>query len=107
MSAIGASSSSASAQRPATPVSGRKDGGWVTRYVAVSFQEGANNICPGPAIECLNGGTAIKRAHLMTHEAEISGAVAFSRRTHAASGEPEDAIILSVFGTVPDGFDIA
>jgi hypothetical protein len=38
---------------------------------------------------------------------ETVGAVAFSRRSNGKTGQVEAAQILTVLGTIPDGFDIA
>jgi hypothetical protein len=43
----------------------------------------------------------------MIREEDIAGAVAFSRRSDSISGEVEDAVILEVFGAIPEHFDIA
>jgi hypothetical protein len=50
---------------------------------------------------------AVRRAQLMMREKETVGAVAFSRRSNTQTEEVEAAKILTVLGTIPDGFDIA
>jgi hypothetical protein len=50
---------------------------------------------------------AIRRAELMNREKDIAGAVAFTRRSNASSGEFDVAVILAIFGDIPEGFDIA
>lgn len=80
---------------------------WVTRHVAISFRRVGQRFSPGEAIECPDARIAVRRAQLMMRDREIAGAVAFSRRANAASGEVEGAAILTKLGTIPDGFDIA
>jgi hypothetical protein len=43
----------------------------------------------------------------MMREKQTVGAVAFSRRSNARTGEVEAAEILTVLGKIPNGFDIA
>ncbi len=78
----------------------------ITRYVAVSFQRGGEGLAPGPAVECLNAGSAIQQAELMTRQEDIAGALAFSRRSDPDSGEVVATVILKTFGAIPEGFDI-
>jgi hypothetical protein len=80
---------------------------WTTRYVAVSLRRLENRFSPGEAIECPDARLAVRRAQLMMREKETVGSVAFSRRSNAQTGEVEAAKILTVLGTIPDGFDIA
>jgi hypothetical protein len=77
-----------------------------TRYVAVSFQRVGERFAPGPAVECLNAGSAIQQAELMARQEDIAGALAFSRRSDPDSGEVVATIILKTFGAIPEGFDI-
>ena len=80
---------------------------WITRYIAVSFRRDGNDFTPGTAVECPDGELAVRRAELMIRERDIAGAVAFSRRCNAGSGEFDVAQILQMFGDVPAGFNIA
>ena len=83
------------------------DSRWITRYIAVSFRRGGKDFAPGPAVECPDAELAIRRAELMTRERDIAGAVAFSRRWNPRSGEFDTALILEIFGDIPEGFNIA
>ncbi len=78
-----------------------------TRYVAVSFRRAGKDFAPGPAIECPDAALAVQRADLMVREDDIAGAVAFSRRSDSTSGEVDDAVVLEVFGAIPEDLDIA
>jgi hypothetical protein len=83
------------------------DSQWITRYIAVSFRRGGKDFAPGPAVECPDAELAIRRAELMTRERDIAGAAAFSRRGNPSSGEFDAALILEIFGDIPEGFNIA
>jgi DNA-directed RNA polymerase subunit RPC12/RpoP len=78
----------------------------VTRYVAVSFQRAGEGFAPGPAVECLNAGSAIQQAESMARQEDIAGALAFSRRSDPDSGEVVATVVLKTFGAIPEGFDI-
>ena len=93
-------------REPASQVSVRASR-WITRYIAVSFRRGGRDFSPGPAVECPDAELAIRRAELMTRQHEIAGAVAFSRRWNSRSGEFDVALILEIFGDIPEGFNIA
>ena len=95
------------AEKPSASAVPREDERWITRYVAVSFLQVGVNFAPGPAIECPDDSLAVQRAELMMREERIIGAVAFSRRCDPTSGEAEDAVILQIFGAIPEDFDIA
>jgi hypothetical protein len=74
-------------------------------YVALPFmpaEEGG--LAPGQAVECPNGGAAIRRAETMSRDKTNAGAVAFSRKGDPNLGEFEDAVVLKAFGDVPDEF---
>jgi hypothetical protein len=43
----------------------------------------------------------------MIHEEKMAGAVVFSRRANAETREVEAAVILRVFGAIPEDFDLA
>jgi hypothetical protein len=96
-----------SAEKPSALALPREGDRWITRYVAVSFRQVGADFAPGPAIECPDDGLAIQRAELMMREELIAGAVALSRRSDPTSREVEDAVILEVFGAIPEDFDIA
>ena len=81
--------------------------GWTCRYVAISSHRAKDRFSPGEALECPDARLAVKRAQLMMREKETVGAVAFSRRSNAQTGEVETAEILTVLGKIPNGFDIA
>jgi hypothetical protein len=103
----GASPSHLSTRRQ-SPSTARPEGSrWTRRYVAISFRRVENRFSPGEAIECPDARLAVRRAQLMMREKETVGAVAFSRRSNAQTEEVEAAKILTVLGTIPDGFDIA
>jgi hypothetical protein len=82
-------------------------GGWITRYVVVSFRRVDSDLVPGPAVECPDASLAIQRAELMTRDKEIAGSVAFSRRGNPDTEEYDTAVILKTFGDIPPRFDIA
>lgn len=72
-------------------------------YVALPFrpvEEGG--LAPGQAVECPNGGAAIRRAEAMARDKTNAGAVAFSRKGDPNIGAFEDAVLLKAFGEVPD-----
>jgi hypothetical protein len=96
---------SRAARRRLIAVSGKTR--WITHYIALSFRRAGTDFAPGPAVECPDAGLAIQRAELMTRERDIAGAVAFSRRSNPNSGEFDAAVILGIFGDIPEGFDIA
>ncbi len=96
-----------SAVKPSALAQPREDERWITRYVAVSFRQVGVDFAPGPAIECPDADLAIQRADLLVREDDIAGAIAFSRRSDPASGEVGGAVILEIFGEIPDDFDIA
>jgi hypothetical protein len=89
-----------------TPTLLREGDQRITRYVAVSFQRVGERFAPGPAVECLNAGSAIQQAELLTRLEDIAGALAFSRRSDPDSGEIVATVILKTFGAIPEGFDI-
>jgi hypothetical protein len=89
-----------------TPTLPREGDQRITRYVAVSFQRIGERFAPGPAVECLNAGSAIQQAELLTRQEDIAGALAFSRRSDPDTGEIVATVILKTFGAIPEGFDI-
>jgi hypothetical protein len=61
-------------------------------------------LAPGNAVECTSAAAAIRRAEGMSRNAVNAGAVAFSRQGNPDVGEFEDAVILQIFGEVPEDF---
>jgi predicted RNA-binding Zn-ribbon protein involved in translation (DUF1610 family) len=96
-----------SAEKPSASAVPKEGDRWITRHVAVSFRQVGADFAPGLAIECPDDSLAIQRAELMLREEHIAGAIAFSRRNDPISGEAEDAVILEIFGEIPEDFDIA
>jgi hypothetical protein len=96
---------SRAAGQQVVPASGESR--WITHYIALSFRRAGIYFAPGPPVECPDAALAIQRAELMIREKDIAGAVAFSRRGNANSGEFDVAVILAIFGDIPEGFDIA
>jgi hypothetical protein len=91
---------------PALPP-GADDSTLEQHHVVASFVRAGKRFAPGPAVECPDADTAVRRAELMLREEGIVGAVAFSRRVDLASGAFRRAIILKAYGEIPKGFDIA
>lgn len=73
-------------------------------YVALPFIHAESGLAPGEAVECPNGGAAVRRAQAMASNEANAGAVAFSRSGDSNLGEFDDAVILKTFGQVPDDF---
>lgn len=73
-------------------------------YVALPFIRVEGGLAPGEAVECPNGGAAVRRAQAMAANEANAGAVAFSRSGDPNLGEFQDAVILKAFGEVPDDF---
>ncbi len=71
----------------------------ITYYVVVPFdRDDTGNLMPGAPQEVSNAGIASRRVQNLA--AAHAGAVAFSRTGEPASGEFEDAVILSQYGEV-------
>jgi hypothetical protein len=64
-------------------------------------------LAPGEAVECPHSTAVIRRADTMVRNEANAGAVALARIENARLGEFEDAVILKIFGDVPDDFDCA
>jgi hypothetical protein len=73
-------------------------------YVALPFTHIEDGLAPGDAVECPNGNAAIRRAQALASDKANAGAVAFSRSGDPNLGDFEDAVILKIFGQVPDDF---
>jgi hypothetical protein len=74
-------------------------------YVVIAFTtvpEGA--LAPGQAMECPHAAAAVRRAEALSRHPAYAGAVAFSRQGNPDVGEFDDAVILKIFGDVPDDF---
>jgi hypothetical protein len=79
----------------------------VTRYVALSFTRAdGKTFAPAKTIECSSERGAVLRAELLSLDEENAGSVAFSRRENLELGNFEPAVVLRVFGDVPDNFNI-
>jgi hypothetical protein len=73
--------------------------------VALPFKKlDGGGLAPGIAVECPNGGVAIRRAEAMSLQELNAGAVAFSRQGDPDVGEFNNAVILKTFGRVPEDF---
>ncbi len=73
-------------------------------YEALAFARVDGGLARGEAIDCPHEGAAIRRAQAMACNEANARAVAFSRRGSPDLGEFEDAVILKIFGEVPDDF---
>jgi hypothetical protein len=73
-------------------------------YVALPFVRVDGGLAPGDAVECPHADAAIRRAEVLAGQEAHAGAVAFSRQGSPDLGEFEDAVILKIFGDVPDDF---
>jgi hypothetical protein len=73
-------------------------------YVALPFVRVEDTLAAGQAVECPHAAAAVRRAEAMSYDKENAGAVAFSRQGNPDVGEFEDAVILKVFGEVPEEF---
>lgn len=74
---------------------------FTTFYVVQPFlRRGAADVVPGDAYEAPSASLAVKRAQALS--AETVGAIAFSRSGDLSSGEFDDAVILGMYGTIPD-----
>jgi hypothetical protein len=76
----------------------------VVYFVALPFIHVDGGLVPGEAVECPHGAAAIRRAQAMASDKANAGAVAFSRSGDPNLGEFDNAVILKVFGEVPDDF---
>jgi hypothetical protein len=76
-------------------------------YVALPFIHVDGGLAPGEAVECSHGAAAVRRAQALAANKEYAGAVAFSRSGDPNLGEFDDAVILKIFGEVPDDFGSA
>lgn len=69
-------------------------------FAALPFDRVDDGLAPGPAIECEDPGAAV--AHAERLSATHAGAVAFWRKGDPDTGEYHDAVVLAVFGEVPE-----
>jgi hypothetical protein len=75
-------------------------------YTALPFVRLENGgLAPGEAVECPHSTAVIRRADTMVRNEANAGAVALARVESPRLGEFEEAVILKVFGDVPDDFD--
>lgn len=73
----------------------------VTLYVVQPFEaDGKGRVGPGQAYQAPDGGMAVRKAQRLTEK--VVGAVAFSRSGDLKTGDFEDAVILGIYGNVPE-----
>ena len=77
----------------------------LTYYVALPFVQHETGIAPGPAQECPNEASAMRRAEAMARQQPNVGALAFKRTGNPSMGNYGDATILKAFGEVPENLD--
>jgi hypothetical protein len=77
----------------------------LTYYVALPFVQHETGIAPGPAQECPNETSAMRRAEAMSRQQPNVGALAFKRSGDPSLGNYGDATILKTFGEVPENLD--
>jgi hypothetical protein len=77
----------------------------LTYYVALPFVQHETGIAPGPAQECPNEASAMRRAEAMSRQQPNVGALAFKRSGDPGMGNYGDATILKSFGEVPTNLD--
>lgn len=72
-----------------------------TLHVVQPFEvDGKGRVGPGQAYQTPDGGTAVRKAQRLTDK--VVGAIAFSRTGDVKTGEFEDAVILGMYGTIPE-----
>jgi len=75
-------------------------------YTALPFVRLENGgLARGEAVECPHSTAVIRRADTMVRDEANAGAVALARIESPRLGEFEDAVVLKIFGDVPDDFD--
>lgn len=73
----------------------------VTLCVVQPFEaDGKGNVGPGQAYQASDGYTAVRKAQKLNDK--VVGAIAFSRTGDMRTGEFDDAVLLGVFGAVPE-----
>ena len=77
----------------------------LTYYVALPFVQHETGIAPGPAQECPNEASVMRRAEAMSRQQPNVGALAFKRSGDPGIGNYGDATILKTFGEVPTNLD--
>ena len=77
----------------------------VTYYVALPFIRTEDGSAPGQAQECPGESGAIRKAELMSRNPANTGAIAFKRTGDPSMGNFSEAIVLKVFGEVPNNLD--
>ena len=74
----------------------------VIYYVALPFIRTEDGTAPGEGRECQSESAAIRRAEGMSRDPANAGAVAFKRAGDPNVGEFSDAVVLKMFGDVPE-----
>jgi hypothetical protein len=77
----------------------------LTYYVAMPFVRSEDGAAPGQAMECQSEGQALSRAGAMSRDPTNAGAIAFKRSGDPMMGDFSDAIVIKIFGEVPDKLD--
>jgi hypothetical protein len=77
----------------------------LTYYVALPFVQHETGIAPGPAQECPNEASAMRRAEAMSRQKPNVGALAFKRTGDPGMGNYGEATVLKTFGEVPTNLD--
>ena len=77
----------------------------VTYYVALPFIRTEDGSAPGQAQECPGESGAIRKAELMSRNPANTGDIAFKRTGDPSMGNFSEAIVLKVFGEVPNNLD--
>lgn len=73
----------------------------VTFHVVQPFElRNGEDVVPGEAYEAASASLAMRKAQAL--DGKTVGAVAFSRTGDVSTGEFEDAVILGMFGVIPD-----
>jgi hypothetical protein len=78
----------------------------VNYFVALPFTRLEEGLAPGEAVECPHADSAIRRSEAPAGAEQNAAPVAFSRQGNPDLGEFDDAVILRVFGDVPDDLGI-
>jgi len=71
-----------------------------TIFVVQPFEMASGVVLPGQAYEVPTSNMALKKAEALNER--VVGGIAFSRTGDPASGEFDDAVILGMFGSIPD-----
>lgn len=72
-------------------------------YVALPFTRiDEDGLAPGEAVECASAAAAVRRADALARRPPNIGSVAFSRQGSPDLGDFEEAVVLCIFGEVPE-----